>query len=110
MAGTNSQDNRNKAAKRQARADRQAATAAAQQAQAEQAAKERRQQTVIGAVVVAIVVVLIAVIGIVVYHNVHKSNATKNLTVQDAYSQLRELQPRGRPHPQVPDGCRADQS
>ncbi|KAE8129599.1 MULTISPECIES: DsbA family protein [Bifidobacterium] len=91
MAGTNSQDNRNKAAKRQARADRQAATAAAQQAQAEQAAKERRQQTIIGAVVVAIVVVLIAVIGIVVYHNVHKSNATKNLTVQDAYSQLQNV-------------------
>lgn len=91
MAGTNSQDSKNREAKRQARAERKAATAAAQQAKAEQAAKERRQQTIIGAVVVAIVVVLVAVIGVVVYHNVNKSNATKNLSVNDAYSQLQKV-------------------
>ncbi|MCH4209542.1 DsbA family protein [Bifidobacterium sp.] len=90
MAGTNNQDS-SREAKRRARADRKAALEAAQQAQAEQAARERRQQTIIGVIVVVIVVALIAVISIVVYRNSHKNDATKNLTVNEAYSQLQQV-------------------
>ncbi|MCI1220232.1 MAG: thioredoxin domain-containing protein [Bifidobacterium sp.] len=90
MAGTNSQDS-NREARRRARAERRAAREEVQRAQAEQAAKERRQQTIVGVIVVAIVVALIAVIGIVVYHNAHKNDATKNLTVNEAYSRLQQV-------------------
>lgn len=85
--------NGNKAEKRKTRAARRAAEQAAAQARAEQVAKERKQQTIIGAIVVAIVVVLVAVAGIAVYRaHVAKQNSGENLSVDQAYAKLQEVE------------------
>lgn len=92
MAQPSNQNNRDsKAAKRKSRADRRAVEEAEARQKAQQAAKERKQQTLIGIIVVAVVVALIAVIGVVTYRNAHKNDATKNLTVDEAYAQLQEV-------------------
>ena len=78
--------------KRQSRAERRAAQEAAERAAALQAAKERKQQTIIGSVVVAIIVVLGIIAGVAIWRATHPSDATPQLSIDEAYSQLQAVE------------------
>lgn len=59
---------------------------------AEQAARERRQQTIIGVIVSVVVLALVAVIGVIVYRNLHpSSSSSSSLTAQEAYEKLQAV-------------------
>lgn len=65
---------------------------AAEQARVEQLAKEHRQQTIISGIVVAIIAILTITICLLVWQPWNKSDESSELTVDQAYEQLQQVE------------------